>query len=195
MVSIAVAVAVAAVAASLLTVAGAIDVTQLNKNTPSGKLATMCGVTYNKAVYHELRSVLDKQAQALEKLGLGDTKADVCAEVVKVANAKMDSKVDYEQYSHAAYSAQAIVGAAILYRTNALGTSLDKDTMHVVGAAFGAPAKFMANWKPGAEGQAAIQTEAKAFIGNALAETKRSEIDGTALENPKLAQFVYDFLP
>ena len=185
-------IAVAAVAASLLTVAGAIDVPQVNKATASGKLATVCGVAYDQAAYKELHSVLQKQAVALEKIGMGATKADVCAEVVKVANAKLDSKVDYVQYSNIAHNAQAVTSAAILYRVSSLGATLNKSTMKAAGEAFEVPGKMLANWKAGSVGQAAIKKEGKAFISSTLAQANRGDIDSSSLKDPAFASYVYN---
>lgn len=187
-----VSIAVAAVAASLLTVAGAIDVPHLNKTTASGKLAALCGVAYDKAAYKELHSVLENPAAALEKLGLGNTKADVCAEVVKIANAKADPKIDYAQYANAAYGAQAMVNAAVLYRASALGASIDKPTLTVVGKSLEVPTKTVASWKAGAAGQTAIKTEGKAFLSSTLAQAGRGDLDSTSLKDPAFSSFVYN---
>lgn len=185
-------IAVAAVAASLLTVAGAIDVPHLNTKTASGKLATMCGVAYDQAAYKELQSVFETQAVALAKIGLGTTKADVCNEVVKMANAKLDPKVDYVQYSNMAYNAQAVASAAILYRTSVLGAALDKGTLKVVGDAFEVPAKIVANWKAGIAGQKAIEKEGKAFLSTTLGQANRGDIDSSSLQDKKFASYVYN---
>lgn len=185
-------IAAAAIAASLLTVSGAVDVPHLNKNTASGKLAVTCGVAYDKAAFKELHSVFEKQAVALEKLGMGNTKADVCAEVVKVANAKMDPKIDYVQYANTSYGAHAAVGAAILYRTSVLGASLDKATMKTVGEALEVSPKTVAGWKAGLEGQKQVKEHAKGFIINTLAMAGRGDIDSSSIKDPQFSSYVYN---
>lgn len=182
--------AAAAAAASLLTVSGAFDAPQSARNTPSGKLATVCSVPYDKAVFAELQTVFSKQAIALNRVGLGETKADVCTEVNKVANGKANPKTDAVEYGNTAYYARAVLGAAVLYRTNAV--TLDKAMLQDMGAAFGAEGKQLARWIPGKATPAMIKDAGVAFIGGDLAMGGKSDIDSSSLKNPKFASYVYD---
>ncbi len=185
-------IALAAVAASLFSISGAADGPATSKTSPSGKLAQTCGVEYDKAAYKELHSVFDKQAKALDKLGLGSTSADVCAQVTAVAKAKKDDKVDFVQYANTTYNARAILSAAVLYQTSLLGANIDKPTLNAVGQALDVPVARIAKWTPGASVQKSVLEEGKAFISSNLALGDRGDIDATALKDPKFSSYVYN---
>ncbi len=185
-------IALAAVAASLFSLSGAADGPAASKTSATGKLAQTCGVEYNKEVYKELYNVFDKQAKALEKLGLGSTSADVCAQVIAVAKTKTDDKTDFVQYANATYNARAVLGAAVLYRTSLLGANIDKPTLNAVGNALDVPAARIAKWTAGSSAQKNVLDEGKAFVTSNLALGDRGDIDVTALKDPKLASYVYN---
>ena len=135
---------IASVAVSFSTESIAIDLPRTKK--AADKLVTTCGVVNDKAVRKETFAIFGKQAVALETLGLGNTQADVCGEIMKVANTKINPKVDPLEYAKTAYNAQAVVSAAVLYRTSLLGAALDKATLKIVGEVVGSLKK---SWTAG----------------------------------------------
>lgn len=183
-------VAAAAFAVSFSTESIAIDLSHVKK--AADKLVTTCGVANDKAVRKETFAIFGKQAVALETLGLGNTQADVCGEIMKVANAVINPKVDGVEYGNTAYNARAVVSAAVLYRTSLLGAALDKATLKIVGEAVEVPGKIVDRWKAGSAGQAALRKEAKAFISNTLALAYKSDIDATSLKDRSFSSYVSD---
>ena len=183
-------VAAAAFAVSFSTESIAIDLPRTKK--AADKLVTTCGVVNDKAVRKETFAIFGKQAVALETLGLGNTQADVCGEIMKVANTKINPKVDPLEYAKTAYSAQAVVSAAVLYRTSLLGAALDNATLKVVGEVVEVPEKIVDRWKAGSAGQAAFRKVAKDFIWSTLAEAYKSDIDVTSLKDRSFSSYVSD---
>ena len=183
-------VAAAAFALNFSTEAIAIDLPRMKK--AFDKLVTTCGVANDKAVRKELFAIFGKQAVALETLGMGNTQADVCGEIMKVANAVINPKVGGVEYSNTAYNAQAVVSAAVLYRTSLLGAALDKTTLKIVGEAVEAPGKIVDRWKAGSAGQATLRKVTKNFISSTLAYAYQSDIDVTSLKDRSFSSYVGD---
>lgn len=183
-------IAVAATAASLFTVSGAMDASKASRETSSGKLAVVCGIAYDKKVFLELNDVFSKQATALNRLGLGSTKADVCAEVTNVANAKKENKINGIDYGNIAYNARAVLGAAVLYRSSLSGATLDKAALKDIGGAFDVTGKALAAWVPGKATPATIKEKGLSFIVENLALSSKSDMDLTDSKNEPFIDYV-----
>lgn len=183
-------IAVAATAASLFTVSGAMDAAKASRDTPSGKMAVACGIAYNKSVFLELHHVFSKQATALNHLGMGSAKADVCSEVANVAKAKKEDKIDGIEYGNIAYNARAVLGAAILYRSSLSGATLDKAVLKDIGGAFDVTGRAMAAWVPGKATPATIKEKGLSFIVENLALSSKSDMDLTDFKDKPFIDYV-----
>lgn len=183
-------VAAAAFAVSFSTESIAVDLSRVKK--AADKLVTTCGVANDKAVRKELFAIFGKQAVALETLGLGNTQADVCGEIMKVNNVLINQKVDGVEYAFRLYYAQSVVSAAVLYRTSLLGAALDKATLKIVGEMVEVPGKIVDRWKVGSAGQATLRKVGKEFIRSTLADEGISHIDVTSLKDRSFSSYVSD---
>lgn len=181
--------AVAAVAAGLLTSAGAFDGPG-GKNTASGRLAATCGITYDKAVYTELHKQIEPQAVALQKLGLGDTKDDVCAAVRTVVDDKQTK--DYVVYDHSTKVTRAVLAAALMYQASHQEAKLSKDTVRSLGNAFEVGSLYDAPFKKGTATPALIRDEGVAFITMNLALAGKGDLDSSSMKNKDFGTYVYD---
>lgn len=184
------ALAVAGVAAGILTTSGAVKVPE--KVAPATKLATQCQVPYDKQVYKELRNVFNKQADALNRLGLGTTEADVCNEVQRVASEKKNSSIQPHDYISGAHTARAVLSAAILYRVSLQEHDLSRSTLQSVGAAFEVPKTDMQVWTPEKMDSTIMNKAAIQSIRSNLFQTAQNDIAVTNMKDSKFGEYVYD---
>lgn len=184
-------IAVAAVAASILTTSGAVNVPAIDKMSDSGKLAQICGVEYDKSTYRELHHVLNKQAAAILNLGLGTTKDDVCTVVKEVVNNKTDKKVDTEDYAASAYIARATVGAAIVYQASIANKELTRENLYNMAIGLNVEHKGVNNWQPGRIKDNIIREAGIQFIKTNLNDAGRSDIDSSRMKDKGFSDFTY----
>lgn len=184
--------AVAAVAAGLLTSAGAFKDPKADQKTASAKLAATCGIAYDKAVYTELYGMVDKQAASLDRLGLGNTKADVCAALTSVVAAKTDKKVDFVQYDHASKVTRAVLAAAVLFQTSHQDAKLNRDTVRSLADAFDVSPMRAHTFKAGTAKPEVIRDEAIGFMQTELALAGKGDLDSTAIKDKEFSSFVYN---